>query len=228
MERAAITSLETGEPVPLAWRHELLSRANSFYAKTGQIILAQGTHSTDVYFISQGSVQFSLIAENGREAILRDIGIGHLFGELSALDHQPRSVSVTAIEDCKLARLSAKEFEAFLTDFPPANRWMNKQLATRIRSLTEKTFQLATMSISSRVQTELLRMGKETGIENDQTSIRNFPTHAKLAAKLGTHREAITKELRLLSAEGILKQSGRKLDIFSMNKLENLLSKTLQ
>jgi len=228
MSSGAITSLETGEPVPLAWRQELLARAHSFQAKSGQMIIAQESHSTDVYFISQGRIQVSLISENGRESIFRDIGMGHIFGELSALDEQPRSVSVTAIEDCKLAQLSAKNFAKFLTEFPAANRWMHKQLVTRIRSLTEKTFQLSTMAISSRVQTELVRMGRDTGIENDQTTIRNFPTHAKLAAKLGTHREAITKELRLLSSEGILQQSGRKLDIISMRKLETLLSKTLQ
>lgn len=228
MTLAEISSLESGEPVPLTWRNKLISRSYSFHVKSGQMIIAQDTTTTDVYFISYGKVQFSLVSRNGRETILRDMGGGYIFGELSALDSLPRSVNVTAVEDCKLARLSGGDFKKFLEENPVAGRWMNQQLANRVRSLTEKTFQLSTMSVSSRIQNELVRMIQEAGNENDQTDLYDFPTHAKMAAKLGTHREAITKELRLLSSEGILQQSGRKVKIFSVSKLKLLLSRTLQ
>jgi CRP-like cAMP-binding protein len=49
-----------------------------------------------------------------------------------------------------------------------------------------------------------------------------MPTHADLAARIGTHREAVTRELNLLAGEGILRQSGRKVEILSVRRLQSL------
>jgi DNA-binding GntR family transcriptional regulator len=49
------------------------------------------------------------------------------------------------------------------------------------------------------------------------------PTHADLAARIGTHREAITREISHLIGEGILEQHQRRLTILDMEKLANLV-----
>jgi len=225
-DSAVRSSLETGDPVPPDWRDKLLERTQSFYARSGQIVISQGMVSTDVYYVVKGKVLFSLISESGRESILRELGAGHIFGELSAIDQLPRSLSVTAIEDCKFARISGPKFQRFLSETPAASQWIIQQLASRVRSLTDKAFQLATMSVSNRVQSELLRLAHDAGVHDNQAIVPNFPTHEKVAARLGTHREAVTKELRLLSKERIVQQTGRKLTILSVSCLQTILSNT--
>ena len=100
---------EFTDELPLALREPLLDRSRLIHARRGQIIIAEGASATDVYFIASGLVQVSLFSLHGRETILRDMGPGRIFGELAAIDNQPRSASVIAIEDSQLSIIAADQ-----------------------------------------------------------------------------------------------------------------------
>ncbi len=215
--------------VPEGLRSALRAGARPTRVRKGQIILSEGAPSTDVYFIVAGLVQFSLISTLGRETILRNMGEGQLFGELAAIDGQPRSVNVIALKDSELAVLSASDFRNFVTNTAGAGLWLAELLAARVRDLTAKTFELATMPVSNRLQGELLRrvdaLGEATG-DDDAFIIRNFPIHAELAARIGTHREAVSREMSQLAQEGIIVQQGRTLRIVSLARLRAIFART--
>ena len=146
--------------------------------------------------------------------------------ELAAIDGLPRSASATALEDCQLARMSGPAFVAFLGEVPRAGLWMAQQLAKRVRDLTNRTFELATLPVAARLQTELLRLALASeSPAPDRAVIRPLPTHADLAARIGTRREAVSRELSILAHEGLVLQSGRSLEILSLAKLRLLLDR---
>ena len=208
--------------LPPDLRDAFLARARSSRIRSRQSVIAEGGSATDVYLIQAGKVRISRFSDGGRETILRDLGPGEIFGEMAALDRAPRSASVSAIEETLLARLRADEFLAFLGEVPLAGLWMARQLAARVRDLTDKTSDLATLPVAGRVQRELLRLAHETGDARDTVVIQPMPTHAEIAARIGTHREAVTRELNLLAREGILRQEGRRAEILSVGKLRAL------
>ena len=47
--------------------------------------------SNDVFFIVSGAVRVKLQSASGREVLLREINAGDFFGELAAIDNEPRS-----------------------------------------------------------------------------------------------------------------------------------------
>ena len=49
------------------------------------------------------------------------------------------------------------------------------------------------------------------------------PTHAELASRIGTHREAVTRELRFLAEHGIIRQHRRRLTVADMPGLARLV-----
>lgn len=207
---------------PTHLREDYLSRAQMITIRKRQIVVAEGSHARDVYLIHSGRLQASLVSSAGREVILREMGPDQIFGDLAAIDHKPRSASVVAIEDCRLAHLSGDAFIAFLGEVPQAGLWMVHQLAALVRDLTERTLSLATLPVASRVQLELLRLAGDYGDqagENDIRVIRPLPTHAELAARIGTHREAVSRELNALANEGLVKQVGRTMTILSHTRL---------
>ena len=206
-------------------REAFLSRARNLKVRKSQIVIAEGTDSTDVYLVRSGKLRISLSAANGREILSRDIGPGALVGELAAIDGGLRSASVAALEETVLACQRAEDFIRFLGEVPQAGLWMTRQLAARVRDLTERTTELATLPIAGRVQRELLRLAAEAGGEGDQAIIRPMPTHAEIASRLGTHREAVTRELNQLAQEGIVRQAGRQAEILSVAKLYALYSR---
>ncbi len=92
---------------------------------------------------------------------------------------------------------------------------MVTQLAARVRSLSDKSVELASQPVAARLVGELLRLAEAHAAGADRAEIARLPTHADLAARIGTHREAVTRELRLLAKEGLVVQTGRRLTVAS-------------
>ena len=217
------------DPFPPGLNEEFVRRASAMRVRKGQMVLIEGSDAVDVYLIRSGRIQFSLVSAQGRELILRDFGPGHIFGELAAIDGLPRSASAEAVEDGQLARMSGSAFVAFLGEVPRAGLWMAQQLARRVRDLTDRAFELATLPVAARLQTELLRMAAampDHGSSGaDCALVQPMPTHADLAARIGTRREAVSRELSILTHEGLIRQTGRKLEILSLAGLETMLAR---
>ena len=212
-------------PFPEQLRDEFLSRARAVTVRKGQIVIAEGTDACDVYLIRTGTMQISLLSPTGRDVILRDLGPGQIIGELAAIDGLARSASVVALQDSELAHMPGSVFLQFLGEVPEAAIWMVRKLAARVRDLTDKAFQLATQPVAFRVQSELLRLASvagKSGEADDQVTIGSMPTHAELASRIGTHREAVSREMAQLAGEGLVRQKGRSLHILSLSALEAL------
>jgi CRP/FNR family cyclic AMP-dependent transcriptional regulator len=209
------------EGCPPDVRDAYLDRARLVTFRRGQTILAEGSSTSEVYLIRSGRVNISLFSRQGREVILREMRPDCILGELAALDLQPRSCYAVALTDSVLAQMDRKPFLDFLGEVPRAGLWMSQLLASRVRDLTERTFELSTLPVAGRLQSELLRLVLETGASGDRVVIEDVPTHADLAARIGTHREAVTRELNLLAGEGILRQSRRQVEVLSVAKLRS-------
>jgi CRP-like cAMP-binding protein len=213
---------------PKALRTSFLRHARPAGARRNQIIVAEGSLSCDVYLVTAGRVKVSRVSRQGQEQILGELGPDEIFGELAALDHQPRSADVIAAVDTRLAVLSAEEFIAFVAETPAAGLWLTRRLSTQVRELSAKFFALATTPASVRVQCELMRrIGPRRSGAPDTASIDPFPTHAELGKIINVQREAVTRELGLLKREGILTQTGRRLDILSASRLEAMVRRYL-
>src|SRR5262249_27706205 len=72
------------------------------YSKN-ETILDKGSQSREVFFVLKGSVSVITFSPAGREVTLAAVKAGDFFGELAAIDSQPRSASVTAIEKSEIA-----------------------------------------------------------------------------------------------------------------------------
>ena len=225
---AFVSGLDCEEVLPSDLSEAFRSRAKSIQAKAGQLLIAQGSVADDVFLIISGKLQISIFSANGRETILRDMSAGRLVGEMSAISGENRSASVTAMENSELAVMSGSAFRAFMHEVGGMGYWMSVQLAARVRNLTEKATELATLPISARLQSELLRLAADQGFTDDRCHILLLPTHAELASRIGTHREAVTRELRLLAKDGVATQSGRTLVISSVSKLRMMLERLMR
>ena len=213
---------EVDERLPPALVDAFLLRARPLSARKNEIVIAERSESRDVFLIRTGRMQVLLSSAHGREVILREMTQGHIFGEMAAIEAQPRSARVVAVSDCKLSVMSGDEFLAFLAQIPEAGLWMTQQLSKRVRDLTEKTFALALLPIATRIQAELLRIAQRSANFSegaDTVEVKDFPTHAELAARVGTHREGVSRELSLLAKEGVIAQQGRTLTILSLHRL---------
>ena len=82
---------------------DLATIAESVEYETGEVIINQGDLGTSMYIVVDGRVR---IFDGDQE--LGDHGDRAVFGELAALDPEPRAASVHALEDCTLLRIDGE------------------------------------------------------------------------------------------------------------------------
>ncbi|UCF81651.1 MAG: cyclic nucleotide-binding domain-containing protein [Acidobacteriota bacterium] len=81
--------------------------------KRGDEVVVEDTQAGALYIIKSGT--FAVTKEiNGDRKLLGTLGRGDHFGEVSLIDHKPRSATVTATEDGGLLKISKKDFEELL------------------------------------------------------------------------------------------------------------------
>jgi len=106
-------------------------------------IVRQGERGEAMYLVLEGEVRALSIVE-GKESPLATIPAGQWFGEMSLLDHGPRSVDVIANKDSLLLKLSSDAFRRLLRQAPalaiPFLLVLASTLAHRIRR-TNKRFE---------------------------------------------------------------------------------------
>lgn len=191
--------------------------------RPGQIVIGHQDRTTDVFIVLEGTLRVELYSLNGREISLADLGPGELFGEFAAIDGQPRSASVTATGACALACISSQNFRNFTLGTPEAADWFARRLVARIRLQTERIFELNALAVRDRLHCELLRLSLAAGVSDNTAIVLSAPTHAQLAARIGTHREAVTRELQHLHRRGIIVQQGRELRINDVAELGEIV-----
>ena len=93
----------------------------------------------------------------------------------------------------------------------------------QVRALTARIYEFSTLAVRNRIHAELLRLSRnETGGGNCGL-IEPAPTHAELASRVATHREAVTRELRRLMKLGLLDKDGRGLVITDLERLAEMV-----
>jgi CRP-like cAMP-binding protein len=190
----------------------------------GQAIITHGSAADEVYFIIEGELEVRLFSQSGREVLLRIAGPGDVLGEIAAIDGGTRSATIVARNRCRLAQLSAADFRRMLEHSPKASQWVLGRHAAIIRGLTDRVYELITFSVNGRVCAELLRLADEAGAENNRSRITRMPTHREFASKVGTTREAVTRQFsELVRRKLISKKRGRELTVLDVEGLTALL-----
>ena len=212
--------------LPESAEQELRSVARPIGMRAGQLLLATGAESTEVYLILSGRVHVTLFASTGREVSIRDIGAGELFGELAAIDGGSRSATIVAATTGQLAIIPARSFRQILARNPEFALWLLQRFAAQIRVLTDRIFELSALPVRGRLQCELLRLAGGAVQRGEEIIIEPAPTHAEFAARIGSQREVVTREFSYLAELDIVRQDRRKLTLVNLHRLVDELRRS--
>src|SRR5215813_1157689 len=149
-------------------------------ASAGEWLLDYQDASDGVYFVVAGAVRV-IIQSGGREVLLREIKAGEFFGELAAIDHQPRSSGIMAVLDVTIGRMPASVFRSAVHEF-------------------------ATLDVPHRIAAELLRLSRPDPKEPGRAIVSPPPIHAEIAARVSTRREAVARQLNTLERAGLIER----------------------
>ena len=160
------------------------------YAK-GSIIVTEGDHAHALFIVKAGALKAYLSDDDGKEIILSTLGSNDYFGELALIDDEPRSATVAALERSELLQVPKEAFQELLLHDPLAMQAIVRNLAAKVRQLTDNVRTLALVDVFGRIAHLLNTLGVADA--QGRLEIRPKLTQQEIASRVGSSREMVSR-----------------------------------
>jgi CRP-like cAMP-binding protein len=210
MPMATNTARALAQPLPVFELHSFLdpagiARTITKYARSA-VVFSQGDPATDVFYLQEGSVKFSVVSRLGKEAVVAILGPGDFFGE-GCLAGQPRRMATALALSASTVLVVEKPqmLEMLHTQPSLADRFLSHMLARNIRieeDLVDHLFNSSEKRLA-RVLLLLARYGKE----NQQLLLPKL-SQETLAEMVGTTRSRVNFFMNKFRDLGFIEYSG--------------------
>ncbi len=187
----------------------------------GAIVFSEGERCRELLIVEAGAVRLVKTASNGREQLISIERMGSTLAEVPAFDEGRYSEAASAVEVTVLLRLPAEDFRIICLQHPEVAMKVIKVLGHRLRHLDGLVEELSFSTVRDRLIAHLLRLAEEgerrTGREAEFELREN---NEELAARLGTVRELISRNLGRLHGDGLIEMKRRTVRVPDVSKLE--------
>lgn len=167
-------------------------------AEPGQVLFHEGDPGGALYVIVGGRVRIERLSSSGDAQVLGIRGQGEFIGEMSLIDGAPRSATAVAQSRLKLLVLQRSDFERLILEEPSASLAIMQAMSTRIREAASALLDMRSREVWERLHAFLTKEADDDGL----VSISGSQTN--LAGQLGCTREAVSRALSRLIADGKL------------------------
>ncbi len=193
------------------------------YRKDEVIFHADDAGST-LFILKAGAVKISIRDKLGREDIIKILYPFDFFGEMSILDGQHRSATVTAIEKTRALIIDRDHFIHLVTTYPQVAMNMLVLLSRRIRKTDEKIASLRFDDAYGKVARVLLDLSDAHGRrEEERILLAAKLTRQEMADLAGLSRETLTKTLSAFQKSGYIRLQNRSITILDERMLRREL-----
>lgn len=221
----SLTGIQLLAGLPLEELSSLEGRAAWRRFAAGEEVLSRDSTSRDVMFVAQGSVRIVNFSATGREVAYAVVAAGGCFGEMAAVDGEPRTASVLALEPCLIAVVPPDAFRSLLERHAPIAIRVIEKLARIIRDCDERIMDLATLGAYQRVYREIIKRAKPDPLRAGSWLVYPLPTQVEIASHASTTRETVARVLSSLAQAEIVGRKGKTLYIRDRARLERLVER---
>ena len=187
----------------------------------GGTLATFGEDASDVFLVLSGRLAARSRSDDGREVNFAAVEAGGLFGEFSAIDGEPRSAEIVALEASWVAQLTSARLREMVLVLPQTGLRLCELLVAKNREMSQRLFEFATMSVQRRVFATLHRLALTRGEPgaDGRVDVALPPTQYEIATTAGTHRETVSREMAALARDGVIAYDRRSLAILDMAAL---------
>ena len=197
----------SGTPVFRQWpeKHvqELVASAPEIRAAKGKAIVRQGDTFRGLYLVLSGSVEVSAAGASGRRYIHRYARPGTAFGFMSVFDPQPSPYSYVAHEPTRMLFIRTETFIATLMRHPELWLSVARHLAGFQRVALDVVQEQVFEGIRPRLARALLSLSRAWATAPAEPGLQI--TQDELAGLVGVSRQSVSKELKRLEREGLVR-----------------------
>ncbi len=197
----------------------LAARARLRTFRSGEAILGETDPVRAFFVVIDGRVKLYKSSSEGKEQTLCLLGVGEPFGLCTAFATPAFPANVSALEDSAVVVIPGPELEAAARQEPVLLLNVIRILSRRLKESMALVESLSLYEIPQRLSAFLLQSpnGRRKGAPG---LVRLATTHRELAKILGATPEALSRALKKMTADGILRVEGRDISILDRAGLE--------
>lgn len=186
------------------------------------ILFEQGSPLTDIYLLISGGIKLQRLAANGNEKVMDIIRPGQTFAEAVLFSGGARyPVSALAIATSVVVCIQAKNYLSLLNSSNDLCLSLMAKLSHRLHWMVNEVDRLTMHSATYRLVCYLLSHIPDNN--NDRTGISlPAPKHV-IASRLSITPETLSRALKELTKQGLIKLEGAQIELVDVDKLRQLI-----
>jgi CRP/FNR family transcriptional regulator len=170
----------------------------------GQVIYLEGEPADAIYLLESGWVKATRMTLEGREQAMLFLRPVDIFGDIAVFTATPYPGTVTALEMARVWVIPARVILDLIPRHPDLAMAIIRHLGGRVLHYINLVEDLALRSVDARLAHTLLQHAE---LRDGQLVVprREWTTFDEMAVRLGTVRDVLSRALRILEAENLLR-----------------------
>ena len=202
-------------------------RVTTSHYDAGTIIFSQGDVCRELLIVKEGSVKILKMAPSGRRQLIGIERAGNSLSEVPVFDGGCYPATAQAVSSTVLLRLEADHFRRICLQHPDVALKVIKVLGHRLRRLGDLIDDLSFSTVRARLIAHLLHTAEEEGRQTAHgIEFELTENNEELAARLGTVRELVSRNLGRLHGEGLIEIRRRTVTVPNLTALRQETART--
>ena len=180
----------------------------------GAAIFSEGDPCHELLIVEEGTIKIFKSALDGREQLIGVERRGNSLAEVPVFDGGRYPASAEATSTTVLLRLPADNFRRICLQNPELALKVFKVLGHRLRHLMSLIEELSFSTVRKRLIAYLLKLAEDTGQQTSRgIQFELLENNEELAARLGTVRELVSRNLGRLHGAGFIEMNRRTINL---------------
>jgi CRP-like cAMP-binding protein len=168
----------------------------------GTLVMRPETATESLYFVVDGRIRLYRLTPTGEQVFQGELRSGDCLKCPKILCQRECHAFAEAIVDTTLEVLSKPLFDQLRRGSMLFNQTLVRELVDQMADLDRRLYENSVMPMRVRLHAELLRISRRR--RDGALIICPPPTHQDLASRIGSQREAVSKELKRLERDGVI------------------------
>lgn len=205
--------------LPKEVQKRIAATAVERHFKAGQIIYLEGEPAEFVYLLEKGWIKATRMSREGREQAMLFLRPTEVFGDIAVALGATYPGTVVALEEVDVWEIPAKVFLDLISREPTFAMAVIRRLGERVLHFIELVEDLSLRSVEARLASTLLRYAQ---VHEGQLIVprHEWTTFDEMAVRLGTVRDVLSRALKTLEAEGLIKVQKQRIILIDQKGLE--------
>ena len=201
-------------------RQALLAEARRRRFATHEVVFHEGDAGDSLHLIVRGRVGVQVSTPLGEKTLIRIIGSGGWFGELSMITPGERNATIVALEPLETLAIRREQAVELRKKVPEFEARLVAALVEEIRRITAFLLSALYVPVDKRLYQRLVELDR---IYQDGSGTTHVPlTQEEIAELVGTTRPTANKHLRTAARAGAITMRRGAIDIIDVGALSKM------